>query len=278
MNTKSTPGTVLNSAGHIVEMRGYGNLGISPLTGVLVRAVEANPKYVGFVIGHKGHYINAIKQTSGAWVQIRDAQPEHGRPSSWFEIQGYPHQVEAATHKVMKALDDALIRDKGGYPKHTHLHNSGQVPSIDEFPLLSTKTDGVVIPTAAELDEASEACEVFENEMDKGDPELQKLKVDMEVAASPSYTEAFLWAEEADLICPLKDDGSMSEFDHARHDAEADEIERDFQCDAILHDMVSKGDVWVPPSMMCPSMNIPMVYDGRMMSSMPYYYHPVYSN
>ena len=247
------------SAGNtsVVVANGYGDLGISSLTGMPLRAVEADPKYVGFVIGHRGHYITSIKQTTGAWVQIRDAQPEHGRPSCWFEIQGYAHQVEAATQKVVKALVDARIRDLGETPKtvvsapHAGVLSVGtptpNTNSIDAFPPLPGHPVPPELPTEEELDEAAEACEQFENEMDRKDPVLQSLERELDAVNDPSYELAYSWAEEADLCSGPRADGSMTEFDHHRMDVIGDIMERDAEVEPILQEQVAKGDVWIPP-------------------------------
>jgi len=228
MSVQQIPGSVFAGDGSTMVGAGYGKLGVSPFSGTLVCAVEANPKYVGFVIGHKGHYINFIKQTTGAWVQIRDPQPEYGRTSVWFEVQGYPHQVEAATQKVQKALSDALARD-----------HSKTVVS-DEWPPINAEYGEPVPPTDEELDEAATHLEKFEADMEGG-RELLSLQKDIDVVSSPSYQTALEWGEAADLAIAPNPDGSMSEFDHSRMDGEEFEMNRD--ADA----MTAPGDIWYPP-------------------------------
>ena len=159
------PGTILNQEGMAVVATGYGELGFDAISGAAVYACLSDPRYAGFVIGSKGHYITHIKQSSQAWVQIRDGQPEYGRPTQWFEIKGLPHQIMAAKTMIEKALNDAAARDESNV---SYVTTPVSVPRVvtyaDAYPNLVQAKDassyGIPArPTDLELDEAAEALD-----------------------------------------------------------------------------------------------------------------------
>ena len=55
-----------------------------------------HPDDVPFVIGGGGRTIKSVKRKSGAYIQIQQAQPEAGRPLTWFDVIGSEGQCKRA--------------------------------------------------------------------------------------------------------------------------------------------------------------------------------------
>jgi hypothetical protein len=90
---------------------GYGMIGMNYADGTQVFAYACHDDQVGFLIGHRGATIRMIKGNSGAHVQVHDPEPHFGRPTTWFVIQGFPHQCQAATRHMNQILGEVLRRD-----------------------------------------------------------------------------------------------------------------------------------------------------------------------
>lgn len=74
------------------------------------RNIPVDSGVVGFIVGTKGATINMIKSQTGAHVQIRQPNPDEGRPWPWVHIRGFPHQVSAAADWVQTIVDEGHTR------------------------------------------------------------------------------------------------------------------------------------------------------------------------
>jgi len=111
-------------------------------SGTETRYFPINDRHVGFVIGKKGSTIKMIKHKSGAYVQIRQADPAKGLKLPYFEVIGSEGQCQRAEELLTQIANEAAHREQGGAPtlgRRPAYQAPPMVYSTKEFPTLPSK-------------------------------------------------------------------------------------------------------------------------------------------
>ena len=125
---------------------------IMSFNGTKTHNFPINSRHIGFVIGKGGATIKMIKHKSGAYVQIRQADPAKGLKLPYFEVIGSEGQCKRAEELLTQIANEAAHREQGGAPTPGRKTIHQRLPvmySNTEFPALPSKPK--FIPDAHDL-------------------------------------------------------------------------------------------------------------------------------
>lgn len=115
---------------------------IMSFNGTKTHNFPINARHIGFVIGKGGATIKMIKHKSGAYVQIRQADPAKGLKLPYFEVIGSEGQCQRAEELLTQIANEAAHREQGGAPtlgRRPAYQAPPMVYSTKEFPTLPSK-------------------------------------------------------------------------------------------------------------------------------------------
>ena len=188
-----------------------------------------NARHIGFVIGKGGATIKMIKHKSGAYVQIRQADPAKGLKLPYFEVIGSEGQCKRAEELLTQIANEAAHREQGGAPTPGRRSVNQPIPmvySTTEFPALPSKPK--FIPDAQDQVE----IERHLNSECAIDAELVAIRAEMDQLAS--YDQ---WKREAGVaaLCQSEVDDMADEHVAELNRAQGDSVDNAFHPEDVYY-------------------------------------------